>query len=154
MSSYRQSRGICALCGHRAAKAAMARHSAVCVPAHDVAQAAPARLFRLRIEAPEAPRYWLDVEIKADARLRVLDEFLRDAWLECCGHMSAFTIGGVRYEIAPTADLTFDYLGGPQSRSMNARLGDAASPELVFHYEYDFGSTTALRLKVDPKSYS
>lgn len=63
--------------------------------------------------------------------------------------MSAFTIGGVRYEVAvPTADWPFDSLDGPRPRSMNARLSDAVSSELVFHYEYDFGSTTALRLKV------
>ena len=149
MNSRRQSHGLCALCGHRAAKAAMARHLAVCVPAHDVAEAAPATLFRLRVEAPEDRLYWLDVEVKADARLRALDQFLREVWLECCGHMSAFTIGGVRYEIAaPTADWSFDSLDGPRLRSMNAKLGDAASPELVFHYEYDFGSTTGLRLKV------
>lgn len=148
MSANRQSHGICALCGHRAAKAAMARHLVNCAPAHDAAEAAPAGLFRLRIDAPET-LYWLDVEIKADARLRVLDRFLRDVWLECCGHMSAFTIGGVRYEIATSgADSPFDFLDGPRPRGMNARLGDAASPDLVFHYEYDFGSTTGLRLKV------
>jgi len=149
MSSHRQSHGICALCGYRAAKAAMARHLTVCVPAHEVAGAGPARLFRLRVEAPEDPRYWLDVEIKAGARLRALDQFLRDAWLECCGHMSAFTIGGVRYMVTvPMADWSFDSLDGPRPRSMNASLSDAVSPGLVFHYEYDFGSTTALRLKV------
>ncbi len=148
-SSQRQSHGMCALCGHRAAKAAMARHLSVCVPAHDVAGGAPARLFRVHVEAPGDPRYWLDVEITAAARLRALDRFLRDAWLECCGHMSAFTIRGVRYEItAPTADWPFDALDGPRPRSMNARLSDAVSPDLVFHYEYDFGSTTALRLNV------
>lgn len=79
MSPHRQSHGICALCGYRAAKAAMARHLTVCIPAHDVVGAAPARLFRLRVEALEAPLYWLDVEIKAGARLRALDQFLRDA---------------------------------------------------------------------------
>lgn len=149
MSSHRQSHGMCAFCGHRATKAAMARHLTVCVPTHDVTEAAPARLFQLRIDAPEVPLYWLDIEIKADARLRALDQFLREVWLECCGHMSAFTIGHVRYEIAaPGADWSFDPFDRSRPRSMNARLGDAASPELVFHYEYDFGSTTALRLKV------
>jgi hypothetical protein len=124
----------------------MTRHLAVCAPAHDVAEAAPAEFVRLRVEAPGTPLYWLDVEIDAGARLPVLDRFLRDVWLECCGHMSAFTIGGVRYEVR--ADRSFDPVGGPRSRSMNTRLDEAASPGSTFHYEYDFGSTTALRLKV------
>jgi hypothetical protein len=147
--SHGQSHGTCALCGRWAAKAAMGRHLTACVPAHEVADAAPAQLFRLRVEASGEPLYWLDVEIKADGRLRALDRFLRDVWLECCGHMSAFTIRGVRYEIAvATDDRSFDFLGGPRPRSMNARLGEVASSELTFHYEYDFGSTTTLRLKV------
>lgn len=143
-----QSQGICAFCGHRAIKAAMARHSAACVLAHDDADAPSATLVRLRVEAAGDRRYWLDVDIAAAARLRALDRFLRDAWLECCGHMSAFTIRGVRYEIAPTRDWSFDALSGPRARSMNASLDEALSPGLVFHYEYDFGTTTALRLRV------
>lgn len=35
----------------------MAWHLAVCVPAHDAAGAAPAQLFRLRVEAPGNPLY-------------------------------------------------------------------------------------------------
>lgn len=123
----------------------MARHLAVCVPAHDVAGAAPAQLFRLRVEAPGNPLYWLNVEIQPEARLRALDRFLRDVWLECCGHMSAFTIGSVRYQSAADAG---DFLGGPRPRSMNARLSDVTPTDLAFHYDYDFGSTTRLRLKV------
>jgi len=127
----------------------MARHLAICAPAHAGPEGGPVRLFRIRTEAAGDPLYWLDVEIKADARLRDLDRFLRDVWLECCGHMSAFTISGVRYEIAaPMADWPFDPLDGPRSRSMNARLSDVVVPGLVLHYEYDFGTTTALRLKV------
>jgi len=35
----------------------------------------------------------------ARATLTDLDGFLRDIWLECCGHLSAFDIGTVRYEL-------------------------------------------------------
>jgi hypothetical protein len=87
-------------------------------------------LFGLRAEAARAPSYWLDLEIRAEARLHVLDSFLRDAWLECCEHLSAFAIGGVRYEVEPTAiwDLPTDPFGGPRSRSMNASLEGAFLP--------------------------
>lgn len=44
-------------------------------------------------------RYWLYLEMPARATLTDLDGFLRDIWLECCGHLSAFDIGTVRYEL-------------------------------------------------------
>lgn len=130
----------------------MARHLTACAPAHDVPAATADDLFRIRVEGFYDTVYWLDVEIKSNARLRTLDQFLRDVWLECCGHLSAFTIGGVRYEVepepAPTTPWSFDFLDGPESRSMNTQIGEVASLQRPFHYEYDFGSTTRLRLKV------
>jgi hypothetical protein len=150
VSGREQSPGVCALCGHRAVKGMMDRHLATCAPARDASEGEPAALFRLRVEAAGDPSYWLDVEVKAEARLRVLDRFLRDVWLECCGHLSAFTIGGVRYEVAVDSmrDFPADLFGGPRPRSMNARLHEAVTSRRAFRYEYDFGSTTELRLRM------
>ncbi len=68
---------------------------------------------------------------------------------EARGHMSAFTIGSARYEsAAASGGWSLDLLGGARPRSMNARLREVTSPDLAFHYEYDFGSTTNLRPKV------
>ena len=47
------------------------------------------------------PEYWMHLEVPADATLGSLDRFLRDTWLECCGHMSEFEIEGTRYPIEP-----------------------------------------------------
>jgi len=33
------------------------------------------------------------MQVKDNAALSDLDSFLRDIWLECCGHLSAFEIG-------------------------------------------------------------
>ncbi len=150
MSGREQSPGVCALCGHRAVKGTMGRHLATCAPAHDAKEGEPAPLFRLRVEAAGNPSYWLDVEVKAEARLRVLDRFLRDVWLECCEHLSAFTIGGVRHEVALDSmwDFPADSFGGPRPRSMNARLHEAVGSRRAFRYEYDFGSTTHLKLRM------
>jgi hypothetical protein len=82
----------------------------------------------------------MHLEVSADAKLEVLDRFLRDIWLECCGHMSMFSIQDKRYSIAPMAD--FD------EKSMNARLDAVLTPGMTFYHEYDFGSTTHLKLKV------
>jgi hypothetical protein len=128
----------------------MTRHLASCAPTHDVKEDEPEPVFRLHVEAAGDPLYWLDVEIKAEARLRVLDRFLRDVWLECCGHLSAFTIGDVRYDVAPASmwDFPTGAFGGPRPRSMNVRIHEAVGSRRTFRYEYDFGSTTYLKLRL------
>lgn len=50
------------------------------------------KVFQIAIEDKYAPQYWLQVEMLADDELDTLDMFLRDFWLECCGHLSDFTL--------------------------------------------------------------
>ena len=150
---HRGQPGTCALCGEAVSRASAQKHVASCAPAHDVPGGTQQRLVHLRVTAPGLPAYWLDVEAKAEAKLEALDAFLRRIWLECCGHLSAFKIGAVDY-------FSRGYeLGGPvfgrfgrhrrAERSMNARLRDALpSVGERFDYEYDFGSTTSLQLKM------
>lgn len=69
-------------------------------------------------------KYWLYAALRDDAKLSSLDALLRSTWLECCGHMSEFR--------------------GPSKNTRGNELGERAS----FRYDYDFGSTTSLRVKV------
>ncbi len=89
-------------------------------------------------------KYWLHIELPAGASLRNLDQFLRDIWLECCGHLSAFTINGQRYSVSPITDSWFDL----HELDMKAKLHDVLRVGAKFGYEYDFGTTTELTLKV------
>lgn len=91
-------RGTCALCGYGSSKAGLTRHLKSCPGAHDGSRGRPAK-FHLRAEDAESPLYWLDLEVKKSATLADLDAFLREVWLECCGHLSMFEIGGVRYTV-------------------------------------------------------
>ena len=153
LKEHRQQRGTCALCGEGVGRASAHKHAGRCAPAHDMPDGTPQALVQLRATAPGLPAYWLDVEAKAGAKLEALDSFLRRIWLECCGHLSAFKIGATQYfsrgyELGGTA---FSMFGrqGPLERSMNARLCDALpSVGERFEYEYDFGSTTSLQIKV------
>jgi hypothetical protein len=120
--------GVCELCGHEAPRAQMARHLAACAPKHDRGSRAKP-VVQLHIEADGAPEYWLYVEGRNPSPLEELDDLLRHVWLECCGHMSAFRRGRVEL-------------------SMRAALGSLPRRGIGFQYEYDFGSTTALRGKV------
>ena len=88
--------------------------------------------------------YWMHLEVADGTTLATLDRFLRDTWLECCGHLSAFEIGGVRYSVDAGMDAIWD-MG---DKSMRVRLDKVFSPGQTCSYEYDFGTTTELNLKV------
>jgi len=61
-----------------------------------------------------------------------------------CGHLSEFTIGSVRYANEPD-----DWGADPGEKTMKVRAGSAIGPRVDrFLYEYDFGSTTELSLRV------
>lgn len=144
--------GTCNLCGQEFDKAGMTRHLKKCRAEHPPAGKGRRRkTFHLMVEGRYRPAYWMHIEIPAGATLETLDAFLRDTWLECCGHLSAFTIENARYEM-DTGGIDGMWVGlfGPQmpSRSMKVRLDKALRPGLKFIHEYDFGTTTTLALKV------
>jgi hypothetical protein len=122
--------GTCELCKVQMSKPKMEAHVAECAPEHDASGAAE-RIVRVRVEARGAPRYWLLLEARGSATLKHLDALLRETWLECCGHMSAFSIGS-------------------SELPMGSKIGSALPRRRrgEFDYEYDFGSTTALRGQV------
>ena len=58
------------------------------------------------------------IEMQETATLEDLDSFLRDIWLECCGHLSAFNIYGTNYDVMPNEN---SFWGEP-SKSMKYKL--------------------------------
>jgi len=107
------------------------------------------RLLHLRIEDPYDPAYWLDIEIPANAALAELDQFLRDIWLECCGHLSQFIIGD--REIFYSAYIDPDpFIGSWKAEEYDLQvvIGKALPFDKKICYEYDFGSTTELSIKI------
>jgi hypothetical protein len=143
-----QSTGTCGFCGGAFAKAVMTRHLQSC--AQRKASSAPggsasktAKAFHVVVEGRYLPGYWMHLEAPGTATLEDLDHLLRDTWLECCGHLSQFEIQGQRY-ISYVPEDPWDEGG----RSMRVALGKILGPGMKSNYEYDFGSTTALTLKV------
>ena len=104
-------------------------------------------VFRILAEGYYRPEYWLYFDIRADETLFELDRFLRDIWLECCGHLSSFTIEKKTYlyQLIEEPDMF-----GPRREeySMDFELKDVLRPKLKFMHDYDFGTTTRLGLKV------
>lgn len=134
--SKQKSEGKCSFCDNTFSKSGMTKHLASCEQRTDASKTLSGqktKLFHLVVEGRDLPEYWMHLEVSAKATLEDLDSFLRNIWLECCGHLSAFTIEGENY----------DDEGG-----LEVTLGEALSPGMKFYHEYDFGSTTELALKV------
>lgn len=131
--------GTCRRCGMHASKVGMSRHLATCWPRTRLDQGRPHELFHLRIEAERDPRYWLHLEILGSAQLVDIDDFLRRLWLECCGHLSMFRFPS-RVDPRARAD--------DEDDDMGRTLATALAGVDHFAYDYDFGSTTSLRLHV------
>jgi Plasmid pRiA4b ORF-3-like protein len=100
--------------------------------------------LHLQVEGLYLPIYWMHLDIPASATLETLDQFLRDTWLECCGHLSTFEIDGVRYTVDEGLD---EYIWGNRQKHMRVPLEDVLHPGQRYSYRYDFGSTTELVIK-------
>ncbi len=137
--------GRCEACGMVVARSRMTRHLSSCaaVLAGPPGATGPTSLHHVFVEGWYNPEYWLHAEAPAHATLDELDGFLRDIWLECCGHLSAFKIGGELY-----TSVGSDPVGGLfDSQSMDCAIGDLMTSP-VWTYEYDFGSTTKLKIRM------
>src|SRR5436190_20896411 len=54
--------------------------------------------FLIKVQWPHKnPIYWLYLSVPFKTNLEDLDHFLREIWLECCGHLSQFTIDHKMY---------------------------------------------------------
>ena len=116
------SKGNCFICGKTAGKVAIKNHI---LKDYDKGNE---DCILLRAEGAYNKGYWLYFSVSLNAPLSVVDEFLREIWCECCGHLSAFFIG--RRELSKTTKLSEFYIDD------------------IILYEYDFGSTTEILLTV------
>jgi hypothetical protein len=123
----RKNEGKCELCGQIVLRAQAKKHATACAPSHDASEGQE-MIVQLQVEAAGAPEYWLLLEGRERASLQQVDSLLRSLWLECCGHLSAFRVA--RVEVA--------------KRTALGQLPPAARLD----YDYDFGSTTALKVRV------
>lgn len=82
--------------------------------------------------------YFLHVLMHEEQPLYDLDNFLRQIWLECCGHLSGFTVKGKQY------DRFIEEFG----EDMENKVGNIFKKGMILTYDYDYGSTTRLEVKV------
>ena len=143
-----QTKGKCSFCSETFTCSEMAQHLQRCASRKQYLNESCLHkgntTFLIKIFSPEMPDYWLFVEALGSATLKSLDSFLRKTWLECCGHLSCFIINKIHYDAEPPDDDIF----GIESRTMNVPLHHVLRSKLTFDHEYDFGTTTYLKLSV------
>jgi hypothetical protein len=76
----------------------------------------------------DASEMFLHLLVKGDTKMKNIDQFLRDIWLECCGHLSGF--GHKNFDI-----------------EMHHKVDDVFEPGMKIFHDYDYGTTTRLLLK-------
>jgi hypothetical protein len=114
------SKGICNFCKGEFEKAKMTQHLKYCkqrtaeiaTELGNTSAPQKSRLFHILVEGRYNPQYWMHLEMPASNALVDLDDFLRAIWLECCGHLSEFTIGGTSYSSEPE---DYFYFGGAET---------------------------------------
>lgn len=134
----KESRGVCTFCGEAFVKRSMTKHLTGCkkhqeaIETANVGKPKEETLYHLVIQDTYLKNFWLHLEMNGSAKLKKLDDYLRDIWLDCCGHMSQFSIGGwggSEIAMSKSAQSIFDY-----------------SSELV--HIYDFGTSSETLIKV------
>ena len=155
MNEKLKSEGKCLFCGKTFAKAGINRHL---ISHLGEKQNAGGASFLLKVE--QHPRwgkapYFLSLWVDGETTLKQLDEFLRDIWLECCGHFSAFRYKGAGNQTFNIGSLLKSLAQPPRVSTgefgeipFKKRAKEIFSPNMKLDYEYDFGSSTELEISV------
>jgi len=117
--------GYCSNCNFEAGRTAIKNHI---MKEHNEGQYV---CYLMRAEGDwKGSPYWLLFSAPKELSLDQVDDFLRYEWCECCGHMSSFYSGRGHDEIEMDMHVASFIVGD------------------TFRYEYDFGSTTRIKLTV------
>jgi hypothetical protein len=115
----------------------MTRHLGTCaqrqaaIAKAESTQAASETLYHLRVQDAYQPEFWLDLEMPGSKSLKALDKYLREIWLECCGHLSEFLgKGSFAREIG-----------------MSHKIQDVLAPGITLTHIYDFGTSSETEIK-------
>jgi hypothetical protein len=83
----------------------------------------------LLIEGKYNPEYWIVIKAKADITMKKIDKFIKDIWVECCGHMSSFS-------------------DGRSTIGMTRKLDQVFEKGYKIAYIYDYGTSTDISLSL------
>ncbi|MGM0557286.1 MAG: hypothetical protein ACQEVA_12960 [Myxococcota bacterium] len=130
----------CRVCGGQYTARGLTRHLQSCLGETDDTQRTG---YHLKISSAWDDYSMLHVLVDRFATFAALDSFLRGIWLECCGHLSSFMVGDVRYEANAGGG---DFGWGEPPRPMGTKVHKVLEHGLDFRYIYDWGSSTELEI--------
>lgn len=137
MARKPQTKGDCTFCGKTMSKGGISKHLASCKSRQAAMakaaerQAKPETLYHLRVQAAYQGDYWLNLEMRGTKSLQDLDHYLRAIWLECCGHLSQFSVGRFTDELGKTR-----------------KINDVFSRVDALDHVYDFGTSSETIVKL------
>ncbi len=137
MPRKKQTRGNCIFCDRQLTKGGLSKHLAGCPQRKNAISAANKNrgkaqpIYHLRVQDAWGGDFWLHLEMKGSATLADLDNYLRAIWLECCGHLSQFSVGGWRGNEIP----------------MGTRVAHVFQPGVTLTHIYDFGTSSETLVK-------
>jgi hypothetical protein len=127
--------GKCDICNEIYPKRSITRHLSTHLNQKPIEQGKQS--FHLKIEADP---FFIHLLADSEILFEELDGFLRAIWLECCGHLSSFSVGRA-------------FSG--EEIPMGKQIGNILFKGLKLEYVYDFGSSTQLDIQVaDEYSFS
>jgi hypothetical protein len=160
-----ESIGKCLFCGRSFAKSGINRHMKTHLEEKSSTNK-PGSSFLIQIEPDKyygGWPYFLSLWIDGEIPMLMIDDFLRAIWLECCGHMSAFRnpearknrVGIMNFFEAEELILAgkikqYEKLMEETSGEipMSRKAKDVFNKIVTLEYEYDFGSSTNLQIRV------
>ena len=141
-------KGKCYLCNNEFSKRGILKHISSCKSREEVLNIDSCNkkhsYMLLKVTGRYESDYWMFLYIKSTCELKELDLFLRAVWLECCGHLSAFKIDGESYNSNTECLMDFDM----NTYDMNIKIHQVLMEGMRIGYEYDFGSTTRLKIEI------
>ena len=163
MQEQIKSEGKCLFCSKTFAKAGINRHLATHLK-EKVKTGKKGLSFLLKVETNKrwgSTPYFLSLWVDGEATMKTIDDFLRAIWLDCCGHLSAFTDPNNRrpfgWDFFEATELKekgnageYDQLMEDETGeiSMSRKVKKALYEGLVLNYVYDFGDSTELTITV------
>lgn len=138
MPRGKQSKGKCSYCGQEMIKSKMVKHLDVCPQRQELIATVKHKkerneiLYQLWVQDAWRIKFWLVLEMRGSATLKDLDNYLRAIWLECCGHMSRFSLGGWHGKEIPK----------------KRQADEVFHPGIELTHIYDFGTSSETLIKV------
>lgn len=141
----KQNKGSCQFCGKILSKSGLSKHLNSCQERQQAIANAeqPAgkaqNFYHLVVQDAYSKDFFLHLEMRGNAKLSDLDHYLREIWLECCGHLSEFSLKKVHFGWGNASE---------NGLSMKQKVDDLFELDMVLEHIYDFGSPSVTLVKV------